>query len=433
MYTFAHMNTTLIRYLEHISIVCAFVAILFVGFSVVHAAPGTTPGILSPMFTIASTAPAPAPKQLEISGWIPYWSAVKGTRDAREHLDVLSAVYPFAFTVKSDGTLKDNANLSKSAWKRLFRDAKEEGVLVIPTIMTEGGKSLHAILSDPERRAAHIDEIIEMVEDGEFDGVDIDYEAKLIATRDYFSLFLQELKTRLGDKRLTCAIESRTPADSLYRNVPANLKHSNDLVAIGTHCDRVSIMGYDQRNADIKLNAAKTGTPYIPVADADWVRKVILLMATEIPKEKLVLGVPTYGHEYEITVAPNRYTAYDRLRAVNPDTALALAEKQDAKPSRNSAGEVGFSYQGKKSGRLASKSSIPDDTPSGNEVAARALAYANETGRTTTFNYVTWSDAKAIEEKVELAKETGIAGIAIFKIDGQEDPDLWDIFEERED
>jgi spore germination protein YaaH len=429
------MNNKLIQYLELISVICAFAALLFLGQSVVYAATtGTETGGVVPVVLAAAKKSVPK-KPLEISGWVPYWSALKGTRDARKHLDVMTAVYPFAFTLKSNGTLKDNANLSKSSWQRLFRDAKEEGVLVIPTIMTEGGKALHAILSDPARRAAHIEEVVEMIEEGEYDGVDIDYEAKLVATRDYFSAFLKELEAALPkDKMITCAIESRTPADSLYANVPANLQYSNDLVAIGTYCDRVEIMGYDQRNADIKLNAEKNGTePYLPVSDADWVRKVIVEMSTFIPKEKLVLGVATYGHEYTVTVnSKGTFIGYDRVRAINPDTALELAEKHDAETSRTNAGEIAFTYK-TKSGKLAAASSIPDDTPEGLIVAARAREYAMHNGKTTTFNYVTWSDAKAIEEKVQLAKETGIAGVAIFKFDGQEDPELWDIFGDGED
>lgn len=57
--------------------------------------------------------------------------------------------------------------------------------------------------------------------------------------------------------------------------------------------------------------------------------------------------------------------------------------------------------------------------------ANRALAYANATGKTFTFNTVWWSDADAIKQKVTLAKELGLAGISLFKIDGNEDPNIW--------
>ena len=44
-----------------------------------------------------------------------------------------------------------------------------------------------------------------------------------------------------------------------------------------------------------------------------------------------------------------------------------------------------------------------------------------------TYNIVWWSDARAIQDKINLAKKLGVRGISIFKIDGGEDPALWDI------
>ena len=187
-------------------------------------------------------------------------------------------------------------------------------------------------------------------------------------------------------------------------------------------------MAYDQQRADWKLNEARRGVPYMPVADIDWVQKVALLAAESIPKEKLVLGIPTYGTEYEVTVSPNWYQGYKRVRALNLDTALALAKKQKAKPSRNNAGEMAFTYATKSTASKVKTYKVPSGTLKGNKIAAQALAYANKTGKTTRFNVVSWSDADAIEAKVELARELGLRGVAIFKFDGQEDPDLWDIF-----
>jgi len=40
---------------------------------------------------------------------------------------------------------------------------------------------------------------------------------------------------------------------------------------------------------------------------------------------------------------------------------------------------------------------------------------------------MTWSDAEAIAEKVELARKLGVRGVAVFKFDGGEDPEMWEI------
>lgn len=367
---------------------------------------------------------------LEVSGWIPYWSGTKGPKDAEMHLDALSEIHPFAYTIKKKGTLKDLAGLRKSAWKDLIESAQTEGVLVTPTVMTSDGTLVHKLLSDREKRADHIEEIVEMVERGGFDGVNIDYESKLAETKDFYSAFLKELKEALGDKRLSCTVEPRTPPDSLYRTVPAKLEYANDYAEIAEHCDIVEIMGYDQQRADWKLNDARRGAPYMPVADTDWVRKVVVLTAQSIPKEKLVLGMPTYGYEYEVLVSPNWYQDYTRIRALNPGTARKLAKKYKAETSRNSAGEIGFTYAPKSVMKKIKKYDAPEGTPLWNTVGAQALAYANATGKSVRFNIVGWSDAEAIEAKIALARELGLRGVAIFKIDGEEDRDIWNILEE---
>ena len=38
-----------------------------------------------------------------------------------------------------------------------------------------------------------------------------------------------------------------------------------------------------------------------------------------------------------------------------------------------------------------------------------------------------WSDAKAIEDKVKLARKLGVRGVAVFKFDGGQDTGAWNV------
>lgn len=385
--------------------------------------------ILGIAFAVPSSAFAAPEASFEVSGWIPYWEASKGTRSAAKNIESLDAVQPFSYSVNANGSLKDLAGMSKSTYKRFLKEAREEGVRVTPTVMWSDTASIHTVLSDPKLREKHVKAIADMVKKGKYDGVDIDYEGKRAETKPYFSLFLKELDGALGSGFLACTIEARTPPDSLYTTVPANIQYANDFVEINKYCDRVHIMAYDQQRADLKLNAARQGQPYYPVSDIEWVRKVMNLASKTIDKDKLVIGVATYGREVEVTVSPNWYQGYRQLWSVNGDYPEENAEDNDVTPSRNAAGEMSYTYIPDDSNlRIPRSIKAPAGTPSGMETAARALAYANQTGKTYKFNMVWWSDAEAVAKKVALAKELGLRGIAIFKIDGAEDRDIWKLF-----
>jgi spore germination protein YaaH len=377
-----------------------------------------------PVFTFAASE-----GDLEVAGWIPYWRDSQGIKNAKKHLDTLDIIFPFAFTIREDGTIKDNADLDSREWKKFTKLAQSKGKKVVPTIMTSDPGTVHANLSFPDLRKKHIDAIVEMVEDGGFDGVDIDYESKFPSTKEHFSAFLVELKDELGsNKILACTIEARTPPDSLYKEVPKDIEaqYSNDYKVIADVCDTVEVMTYDQQRADLKLNEKRAGAPYMPVADTEWVEKVIKETLKEIPAEKIYLGIASYGRHWDVTVAPNWFKNYKSVGALNVPDMLDVAKEHKVKPARNSAGEMGFAYIAKSSNLTFPKNlKIPKNTPPAYKVAAQALAYANKTGEEVTIRFASYSDAGAMLDKVKLAKEYELKGVALFKIDGEEDQKFW--------
>lgn len=377
----------------------------------------------------AFAAPIYAP--FEVSGWIPYWRTATGTADVLPHLNQLIEVNPFVYTLKSDGTFVDNGSLDKEPWVSFIAEARRQKVRIIPTIMTSNSELLHKILSNTKSRIALEDAITALVKKNNFDGIDIDFEGKRAEDRDYFSTFLRGLYQRMGNKWVMCTIEARTPvADRYFGNTPPKdaTLYANDLKEINKYCDRVRIMAYDQQGIDLKLmsQASTTGELYAPVGDPAWVEKVIKLMAKEISKKKIVIGVPTYGYEYNVTAYADGFV-YDLLWSFNPGYAIPIANSFGITPTRNAQGERFFSY-------------IPTTTPittapqfiqNSQDVAASALMFAQTTNVNQMFRMMTWPDANSIADKIALAKKLGVRGIAIFKLDGGQDPAIWSILPKK--
>jgi spore germination protein YaaH len=338
-------------------------------------------------------------RPFEYSGWIPYWRSATGTAEFLAHMDVFTEINPFAYTVKSDGSLADQMDLQSELWPALVKLAHMKNIRVIPTVMWSDGSQIHRVLKNPELRANHILSIVSAVKTGGFDGIDIDYEDKDVETKEYYSLFLKELYKAMGNKWVQCTIEARTPLDSLRPGKTIKPEYANDYAVLNRYCDRVRIMAYDQASIDQKLTTS-ISTPYIPVADPRWVEKVLALAVKDISRKKLMLGVATYGYEYKVTPLSSGY-AYDLQWAFNPRYATDLADSLGITPQRNVAGEISFSYR-----------------PGGNEAGAIL---------DSSSNILWWSDASAIKDKIDLAKRYGIRGVSIFKIDGGSDPNIWNV------
>jgi len=341
----------------------------------------------------------------ETSGWIPYWRAQAGVDSTTPNLDTLSEINPFVYSVKQNGDLFVSDPLEEARWQQLRIASDNQGIRFIPTVMWSNADAMHTVFSDPELRRNHVRSIVAEVFRQNLDGIDIDYEAKYAKTRPYFSLFLQDLYNAMGyNKWIMCTIEARTPLTARYsspESIPSDIEYANDFSEINKYCNRVRIMAYDQGRIDLQLNKTKDH-PYIPVADIDWVRKVMELTAEEIDKNKLVIGVPTYGYEYDMFLDSDGDIRYSRLWSFNPGYAKETQDALGLTPTRNSAGELFLTYS-------AHQSLDP------------AIPLPNAT------RVMSWSDAEAVRQKAKLAKELGLRGIAVFKFDGGEDQGVWNV------
>lgn len=376
-----------------------------------------------PLSLFATTASA-GTKPFYYAVWLPFWQSKSGAGDIALHLNTLHEVSPFSYEVGANGTLIDDLRIGNGSWDPWFSAVRANGTKIIPTVAWLNGNAIHDLIVNGPKRRALENNIAALVKSEKFDGIDIDFEGMPTSTKPYFSTFIYGLAIRLhpAGKSLACTVVPRTPVSSLYDSNPLpTVTYAEDYVTLNAYCDEVRVMAYDQGPIDIKLDASKgNGTLYAPTADPAWVEKVIRETLKYVSPSKVMLGIPTYGYEYQVSWDMGA-TTYERVRSFGFFGAMDRADGLGITPYRNNAGELSFVY--------ASTTHIYGVPPVLTSIVAStqpaALAVPNPNATTTFF--VSFSDASSTADKIALAKRYGLRGVILFKADGRMDPAIWGV------
>lgn len=378
-----------------------------------------------PVFTASASAVA-ASQPLEYGVWLPFWKAQDGAQDVSVNLDKLNEVSPFSYEIGITGKIIDDANINDGSWSGWFSAAHDLGVKIIPTVAWFNTTPMYNLLSNTAARQAHEDAITVLVTSQKFDGIDIDYENKTTKLKPYFSLFIEGLANRLHalKKTLTCTIEPRSPAADIWVTPPDPLPYADDYTVLNKYCDEIRVMAYDQGTIDLALDVEKgSSTLYAPVADPDWVARVLQNMLMTINPKKVMLGIPTYGYEYQVSWA-NGVTTYERVRSFTFQEAMDRADVVGIAPTRNNADELSYAYE-----TSTYVSAIPATLTwyvSSTKPQALAVTGTPIPENATNTMFVSFSDAQSALDKIDLAKKYGLRGVMFFKADGELDPGIWD-------
>jgi GH18 family chitinase len=201
--------------------------------------------------------------------------------------------------------------------------------------------------------------------------------------------------------------------------IPKKIVYPEDYTVLNKYCDEVRLMAYDQGTVDLKLNASKGGTAlYAPTADPAWVTKVVQLAVQSINPKKIMLGVPTYGYEYEVSWE-NNVTTYQRVRAWDFFDAMDRADSLGITPTRDNAGELTFTFT---SSTYIQTPEILNSYISSTQPIELTAPNPN---KLTTF-FVSLPDAQSELANIAIAKKFGLRGAIFFKADGDIDPSIWE-------
>ena len=203
-------------------------------------------------------------------------------------LPYLTYLSLFSYQIKSDGSL---TGLYEETLINTARNAQVAPVMVVTNINSNGGFDsalASTILNNTQMQDILINNIITILTDKNYYGVDIDFEYLYANDRETYIAFLTKLKARLSaiNKYLSVAVAPK------YRdNQQGILYEAHDYSAIGRIADRVIIMTYEWGYV--------YGEP-MAISPLSEVEAVIRYAVTRIPSEKILMGMPNYAYDWKL-------------------------------------------------------------------------------------------------------------------------------------
>jgi len=151
--------------------------------------------------------------------------------------------------------------------------------------------------ADSIARSNFINNVVEMISDNDYDGIDLDWEfpANITHGRNLTKL-VQELRDRFNQVNPSWLITMAINPGSYYGQ-------SFEYSELANYLDWFSMMGYDFHGS-WTAHAGHNAPLYQPsnCSDGSSHNGITYLNVTrQIPKQKLLLGVPFYGKEYNAT------------------------------------------------------------------------------------------------------------------------------------
>ena len=234
------------------------------------------------------TRAKPAGPARVVFGYLPYW--IDGDYYRNLDLGLLTHVSAFAVEVNADGTLGDDHGWP---WTALVDSAHAHGVRVILTATLFGDGQVLTLIADDEYRQTFMREIRDHIIEGNADGLNVDFEGP--SANGWVSLindFMAELTTYLHREIPGCEVSFAVP--------PVDWGGRWDQVGLANSCDYLFIMGYAFTGS-----WSEASGPTAPLTGG-W-RNITTTVTgagdygdvTRQSPEKLILGVPYYGCEWE--------------------------------------------------------------------------------------------------------------------------------------
>ncbi|PIR99988.1 hypothetical protein COT86_00970 [Candidatus Collierbacteria bacterium CG10_big_fil_rev_8_21_14_0_10_43_36] len=366
--------------------------------------------LISPVAMIeALTGNTPSSKSNKIVyGFFPYWNLKLADK---LNISLLTHFAYFAIDLNPDGTInKINSKkeqepgwnkLQSSSFNKLHYQTKLLGQKSVITVTAMEPELINSLLTSQETSSVAIESILEVYQNNKFDNINIDFEyvgEPDQAVRDAFTLFIRNLKKSCSIINPKCQVDVDIFADT------AEKYRLWDLLNLNQTVDHFIVMTYDyyRKNstqsgpiAPITGKCNSSTPPNSPCLEQDILTHISQITKV-LPSDKILLGIPFYGYEWQTSSA-------DYLANTYPKTGI-LASYQ----------RIQGLFSNPKVSSLSAKWSSVSLSP--------YITYTKD----DKIYQIQFENSQSLEQKIKFVKSANLGGIAIWAL-GYETPydDLW--------
>lgn len=302
---------------------------------------------------------------IELSAWLASWDERRGIDSLRAAGSTLHTISPAWYKMDTSGRID---SLQSPLQNRIIQLARINGSQIIPTIGNDfDAKRVSLFLHNKILQSSESARLAKEAVNHGFSGWDLDWEQIYPADKDAFTDFVRKFATRLhADKlQLVVTVHAKTGDNDWQGSL------GQDWESLSESADLIRIMAYDFHN-----EATFAG----PVTPVNKLEQVIQYARSQIPIQKIVLGLPTYGYDW---------TGDKGIPLQFQESTAVLARQQGLWKEDTTEHALKGSYQ--------------------KEGIQHTLWFEN---------------AKTIIDKIDLAKQLGVTKFILWRLGG-EDPSLW--------
>jgi spore germination protein len=334
----------------------------------------------SPPETHAITSiPAQArksPPTKDVLGFYTEWSGTDtdSYHDLQNHIDTIGTIAPFWATLHGNGAVTNRGGNDHPSVIKYAHDNKVTTLLMVNNSnQNHPNSGIHAVLADSAMRRTAIDNLEAHIKQYGLDGINIDFEQVPANDRDNLTAFIHELSDRLKPQGYIVSIDVFPK-----HNEENDVAEAYDYAELANYADKIVLMTYDYHAG---WNGAGS------VGDIRSVESDLQYALTLIPKNKIYLGVAGYGYDW----------SSKGVESVENDEIHKLIARYGADVQWDDASE----------------------SPHFNYTDADGVSHK-----------VWYENSQSLKFKLDLVNNYNIAGIALWKLSG-EDPASWQMIKDN--